>query len=497
VKTLRCLALAAFLLLLALPAGAEAARWRSIGALTPHDKVEAEWGLTSVADGGGDFTALFRVYTGTDADQPGPVMYGDRPAGGALGAPMRFPYEVRSPRLPVLAVGPGGERLAAWADFEINRFTFEASPASVLVSTRPKGGNWSAPQVLADRLPRVDDVQIAAAPNGEAVVVWETVEGAPWRPETPRTVSAAARAAGASSFDPAAELGDGVLSRPTIALDDQGNGLVAWGERDKGIRVARHRAGDGFTAAQTLAVAGLDSPREPQLAVASGGRAVVAWVDDAASGQSYPDAIAAAVGTATAGFGKPHALELAADGWAPGVAIDDRVATVVWQAGRGRHSRLRAVILRSGQALEKQPKRTLARRSFVAQPSVARGRATFAWTGSNGLGIVRARSATADGVFTRPHRLSSRRDRSGYVVVHADRHGNPFVAWSGFPRHSHGPDRIQAAKASRRTGRFARTQTVARGQGSVDFIELFPGAGGSMLLVYHGSYWGLRAYGER
>jgi len=477
--SVRSLSLAFLIALLALAPPAAAARWRDIGPITPSGTPDV--GFHYAVDSRGNLTFLYQQFDINDAPD-GPMMYRDRLAREAPGAPARFPYPVRPGDLPELTVTAGGEQLAAWV-------VIENGSDSVLVSTRRNGGAWSEPQVVADRLLRATGLRIAAAPGGEAVIMWATVHRVgSGKAVYDTTVNAAVRPAGSASFGAVAELGRGDIYPvdTALALDETGNGLVAWTEPGTGVHVVRHAAGRGFAHPQTL---GASARYAPRLAVAPSGRALLAWFDlppRQADGPAF-----AALGTTRRGFKDP--VELGSSASLPAVAIDDTVAAVSWEESRRRGGRVRAVLVRPGQTLAQRPTSTVARHSTLSWgPTVARGRVAFAWEAK---AVVRARTARADGDFTPAQTLSSRRNGSQLLAVESNRRGEPFMVWVAYRAHRHG-NRIQAAKAGFRSGRFARRQNVAR-NADKDGLDLIPGVGGSMLLAFGTSGYDLHTYGER
>src|SRR5205085_12505487 len=122
------------------------------------------------------------------------------------------------------------------------------------------------------------------------------------------------RSPGAPQFADPVQLSDASARTLQVALDDRGNGLVAWGDRlAHDIAVVRHPAGGGFEPAQTLGVPGEDAvpgAGGPLMLRVSGatGRGIVAFPTQGA--RSFT--VAAAVGDTQTGFGPAERISAAA-----------------------------------------------------------------------------------------------------------------------------------------------------------------------------------------
>jgi hypothetical protein len=482
-KTMLTFTLAA---LVVAPASAVAGDWKSVGPISTPGQ-----GSTILSDGvdaQGVFTALFR-----DAnidDEIGPLQQRDRGPGGRLVGGSAFAVEGNT--LPDLAVAPNGERIAAY-------LTGPEGSTRVEVRTSVPGGSWSAPQVLADNQQRVLNVEADVAPNGEAVVSWVDQ-----RAVTATTIDAELRASertsGASAFGPTQTIDRGnIYFGLDVELDAAGNALAVWTDRDARVaRYAQRPAGGAFGAPRTMTVPGdpVVESRDVRLDVAPGGRSVFTW----RIGPEGPaeNGVAAAVGTTTGGFGPGRALSTQASGI--GGDTDGDLTAITWVEKPGSQGRVKAILLRGDADLGGATVRTLSGRMVpygFGEVAVARGRAAFVWVRRvAGPRVVEARTATADGRFTRTQTLSSRSDTASQLQITMSSRGEAWVAWNGQRRTDLRVDTTSSAKASSRTGVFSRAIPIARGPGGLDQLELLPSVGGTMLAAYRRGYWYLRAYGE-
>lgn len=478
---------------LALPSAASAGSWRSLGDVSDRNQTSA--GISFGVDARGVFTLLYRDFSWDD--ELGPVQVRDREPGGRVTTGSTFPTGGTS--LVDLAVAPGGQRIAAYG-------SGRDGGARVEIRTRGASGDWSEPTVVAQGLRRVANVQVEAAPNGEVVVAWfETPtfseqQQAPFERQTPWTLYAAARSGPDGSFGAPQALATFGTRSYELALDADGNAIVAWIDDSARVaRTARRPAGGDFGQSEPLVVPGEQAgDGSPELEVAPGGRAVLSWP----VGEPDPTGrgpLAAAAGTTKGGFDAPTLVSRKAGSFSD-VAVGDRVAAVTWVEDPSVRGRVRSVLAGPRQRLGDRPTRTVSRRGVrgfrYGQTAVARGRVTYAWDREfSGHRVVEARTATSGGKFTRAQTLSSRAHESFSVTTTTSRRGEPWVAWVARERRRR-LSGVQTAKASSRDGVFGRTQKLPRVP-SLDLLELVPGRGGSMLVLQRPSWLRLHVYGER
>jgi hypothetical protein len=181
--------------------------------------------------------------------------------GGAWSTPQVLSDPATTNEAPAIAVDAAGDAVVSWG----RNTAFE-------VSTRPVGGAWSAPVVLASGVGNVvDPGSVGIDDAGEATAVWTSTVGNP-------VVKASVAPLG-GSWSPAVSLGTPTEAgpEPALAVDPAGKTLVTWVDEtggNYGIAVAERDAGGPWSPAYTL-----PSPEatlyEDQVAVDSEGFATV------------------------------------------------------------------------------------------------------------------------------------------------------------------------------------------------------------------------------
>ena len=283
------------------------------------------------------------------------------------------------------AIGPQGEAIVVWD-------IYNGAHDVVQAAVRPEvGGAWQAPVDLSDTGHEAYAPQIAIDySDGEAIAAWESYNGAqrhrpgrgarrkpaapgrrpstsPTRAMTPTRcrsplngkgeaiavwelnngsailAQAAARpeAGGAWQAPVSLSEGSGLAYRPQVAVNDEGEAVVAWTRRGGGsekVQVSvRAQAGGGWTAPATLASGPSNiDPFEATVAIDAHGDAVAVW---ALLDQSYNETISASVRPAGAeGWGVSARLSGVGDyAEEPRVAIGPQGEAIAVLEGLRRH----------------------------------------------------------------------------------------------------------------------------------------------------------------
>ena len=224
-------------------------------ALAPGGEALGAW--TGVARAGAGRRVLARERHGWRAPWRGPTVLSPRLPPGAL--------------RPATAMNERGDAVIAW------RLPGGAVRSAVRRGAR---GTWvrlpvPGPIHAADPAD-LAPLRVAVGPGGGASVLWAGREGGVW------VVRGARRAGGAAPWRATppltAAVGSG-LPLPRMALEGPGDAAVAWTDAGA-VRAARRIGAGPWGPAQTLAAAGVS----PDVAVAPGGTAAVAWADGAPSG---------------------------------------------------------------------------------------------------------------------------------------------------------------------------------------------------------------------
>jgi hypothetical protein len=195
---------------------------------------------------------------------------------------------------PDVAVSGAGDAVAVWETMEGP--SWDARDFSVWVSERPLGGAWSAPRLLGGgREPRV------ATNAGTTAIAWRVDD---------QVVATVRR--GGGGFPVPRPLGAGASVQ--AGADDAGAVTVVWtgGGQGFGIRAARNLPSAGWTPTRTISSS--PTAQDLDLAVSGGGDAVAAW--KAADGVRMTELTAPDTWSA-------HHL-VAPEGLRPSVAANDR-----------------------------------------------------------------------------------------------------------------------------------------------------------------------------
>jgi hypothetical protein len=471
----RAALLIALSLLLLLPAGA-AADWKRAGAIT----ASGAFPLSATIDGGGNAVISWQ-------DEHG-LLERSRPKGGPLTPTRTLAATARE--APPVTGNLAGEALQAWSD-----------GARELAALQSPGGEFGPPQPLYAAAPgeRICQQASAMSASGEALVVF-AVSSNGAEDQLACRVYAAVRPPGATQFTEPVQLSDVTARTLQVALDERGNGLIAWGDRiAHDIAVVRHPAGGGFEPAQTLAVPG-------ELAVPGAGGPLLLRVS-AGTGRAiigFPTqgprsfTVAAAVGDTQTGFGAAGRISRAAASRFDLAAGAEGTLAIAW---RGTSAQKHARVARLGPGVSSLSKAD--RSTFpglhaveVAVAIGGTGRVTVAWSRLIEHGFhrsVEAASAAPSRQFTRPQLLSGQGGHlSAGLRLATSSTGSQFLTWleGRFGLSVHW------ARAPARTGKFAKGHPLGRREQGFG-VELYRGAQGAMLLVLQqAGAWRLFTYGE-
>ena len=214
-----------------------------------------------------------------------------------------------------LFAGRGDDLVAGWLQI-INGSRLP------VVATGPGLANR---QVLAPGPRSTQVIRLAANRGGDAGVAF-------WRYDGQAYSVYAAYRRGGERFGPAQLLAKGFVSDPAVAIDADGNAVVAWSDRG-GVRVAERAAGAGAFGAPAT-VPSPERPDEPGVAIEVG-HVAVSWVVGAISGPRR--VLVAERASAGATFGAPAAVN-AADvripHWiVPRVSVAGGQVLVAWVQG--------------------------------------------------------------------------------------------------------------------------------------------------------------------
>jgi hypothetical protein len=166
-----------------------------------------------------------------------------------------------------VAATPDGGAFVIWSERRDGTYALRAS--------RLTGGSWEEPATIAGDARAFVSWAAAHDEAGRVTVVHDAAEGT-WA----RLV--AATWAPASGWEPSVRLDarDVLVESPTLAVSADGHVVAAWAERDRGwstVWWARRRSGGEWEGARIVWPEHAERTGGPQVSVAEGGHAVLAW----------------------------------------------------------------------------------------------------------------------------------------------------------------------------------------------------------------------------
>ncbi|HVX32930.1 MAG TPA: PKD domain-containing protein [Solirubrobacterales bacterium] len=295
-----------------------------------------------------------------------------RPAGGAFGVPQKLSPAGQEGSEPQVATDPQGNAIAVWS-------SADGANERVEAAFRPAGGAFGTPQTLTPACQRAFEPQVATDPQGDAIVVWTCADGAGER------VEAALRPAGGFFATPQTiSAPEQIAFHPQVATDPQGDAIVVWAGSDgagERVEAALRPAGGPFEELGTLS--GEDAS-DPQVATDPQGDAIAVWSATDENGEHVEAALRHAGGA----FGTPQPpSEAGQDASEPQVATDPQGdAIAVWRRSDGANARIEAALRPAGGAFG-VPQKLSGAGQDASNPQVAtypQGDAIAVWRRSDG-----------------------------------------------------------------------------------------------------------------
>jgi hypothetical protein len=212
----------------------------------------------------GNALAVWRRLEGSDFR----IEAASRPPGGAFGPAQILSAPGQDATEPQVALDPQGNALAVWTRSDGSNFRIEAA-------SRPPGGAFGPAQTLSAPGQSAFGPQPALDPQGNALAVWRRFDGSNIR------IEAASRPPGGAFFGAAQILSAAGQNtfEPQVALAPQGNALAVWQRFDGSdfrIEAASRPPGGAFGPAQILSAPG-QSAFGPQPALDPQGNALAVW----------------------------------------------------------------------------------------------------------------------------------------------------------------------------------------------------------------------------
>jgi hypothetical protein len=296
-----------------------------------------------------------------------------RSAAGVLG-----PIETLSKTnaaAPQVAMNSGGVALVVWRRFD--------SVIRIQARARSAGGGLGPIQTLSDDEHNADVPQVAINDLGDALVVWRHFDGTHWQVQA-RTRFASGRLGKVRTLSSAAE----DAQAPHVALDAQGNALVAWQSLNGRIQASQGTLAGGFGAVETVSK-GDPSFRagSPVVALDGEGNGLIAW-NRAVESLGGP-IVEARVRSAAGDYGRIQKLS-STRGNVPSVAMQaDGTAVVIWARFDGTVGRVEARTFSAGAFGSRQTLSSTRHNADATDVALAGdGRAIAVWERQDGPGDV-------------------------------------------------------------------------------------------------------------
>jgi hypothetical protein len=267
----------------------------------------------------GDAVAAWEVNAGVHA-----VLEASVWTGGAWGSAETISTEAVDLHPAEVGIDAAGDATAAWEQ-EAEGFI------RATVSTRPAGGKWQAPLALSETGGQGNEPRLAENPGGEAVVIWERLEGEEF-------VEAAGRAGVSGPWSKPVKLSRKEASKgepggQQVALDGHGDAVAVWSRFEGTEDIVEAAAGRAATASwgapKTISGKGRNVEEEPEVAVDESGDAVAVWPQWNGASEVIQGVAGSAV---SGGWGTPAQVSAnGEDADQAGVAIDAQGdAAAVW-----------------------------------------------------------------------------------------------------------------------------------------------------------------------
>ncbi|WP_354685182.1 hypothetical protein [Cupriavidus necator] len=269
------------------------------------------------------------VWTQRDG-QFGPfkIMANRYTAGSGWGTETAFatPNDVGVQNLrPQLAVAPSGDALAVWELTDL-------ASNSLWTSRFSASGSWDAPVELV-RDAGIDQSlsypAIAMDGSGNATLVWGQSDTANGNLQS-TLYSKRYTSAWQTTVQVAAPANEAFISQPRLSVNARGDAIVAWGRNDYALLASVAPANGAWGAATVLLDASAHSPSLPTVGLDGAGNAFVAWTkspDGTAAADLWTNRYVAGTGWGTPVIGESYS-EYAA---APVLAVNEKGnAALAW-----------------------------------------------------------------------------------------------------------------------------------------------------------------------
>ena len=237
--------------------------------------------------------------------------------------------------IPQVAMNASGDAVVAWVQYDYNDY-------ETIFKAELTNGVWSLPTKLTDKISPTDQnswhVRVAMDDSGDAIIVWRQNNG------SNDMVYEAERRSGTwtypkdltDSFSPTGQS----TNTPVVAMDNNGNAIVAWYQYNGSnymIYVREYRSGSWSTmpdlAADNFSPTGQNVNQRPRVAMDDNGNAIVAWYQsNGSNSQIYLREYRSSVWSAIPDLATGNFSPTGYDAYQPEVSMDNNGdAVVIWQ----------------------------------------------------------------------------------------------------------------------------------------------------------------------
>jgi hypothetical protein len=335
-----------------------------------------------------------------------------------------------------VAIAPDGEAIAVWEQLNGN---FQGGNFVVQSSVKAPGGSWGPPVALSSPNGEDSEPQVAINAAGEAVVIWDSYRH--HSVEDAIVLQGSSRPSAGAEWEAPVDISEQNhgASNPQLALNEEGEALAAWHQSalsTQAVQVAVRPSKAGWGAPITLS--GASHAAEPSIALNNNGAAAVTW---ASLDESGHELIEASSRPAANGEWVPATLaegETSRRGFQfarPAIGIDATgVATATWPLISNSNDFVQAATMNSDGSW--QPPTTLEETGFEgSDPHLAmnlQGEAVAIWTARVGGERSARTSSLSDPMATwsQPQTLSAPGVFVFEPAIAIDPNGGAFSIWS-------------------------------------------------------------------
>ncbi len=168
---------------------------------------------------------------------------------------------------PQIAIGPDGNALAVWRQYDGSRY-------NIWANRYVSGSGWGTAELIeTDDTGGAGNPQVAIGPNGNALAVWGQYDGSRDNIWANRYVS------GVWQTAEQIELDAGSASDPQVAIGQDNNAIVVWGQDDgtRFSIYANSYVSGSWQGAELIETDNAGDAISPQIAIGQDGNALAVW----------------------------------------------------------------------------------------------------------------------------------------------------------------------------------------------------------------------------